>query len=111
MSRAHQTAEANRGPRLQSRRRPIPLYSAAGMPHAGCVFCDRLLGGDLVAESPLAAAFPDAFPLSPGHALIVPRRHEPDFWALRETEKAALWEPCHEDTVVPVTGQIRFRSS
>jgi diadenosine tetraphosphate (Ap4A) HIT family hydrolase len=62
------------------------------MPHEGCVVCDRLLSGDLVAESPLAAAFPDAFPLSPGHTLIVPRRHESAFWALRETEKAALWE-------------------
>lgn len=62
------------------------------MPHPGCVFCDRLRSGDLIAESPLAAAFPDAFPLSPGHALIVTRRHERDFWALREAEKAALWE-------------------
>jgi diadenosine tetraphosphate (Ap4A) HIT family hydrolase len=62
------------------------------MPPTGCVFCDRVRSGDLVAESPLAAAFLDAFPLSPGHVLIVTRRHEPDFWALRETEKAALWE-------------------
>jgi diadenosine tetraphosphate (Ap4A) HIT family hydrolase len=44
-----------------------------------------------VAESELAAAFPDAYPLSPGHVLIVPRRHEPDFLALTEVEQAAVW--------------------
>jgi len=76
------------------------------MPQADCVFCERLRSGDLVAESPLAAAFPDAFPLSPGHVLIVPRRHEPDFWALRETEKAALWE-----LVTPVKHHIESRLS
>ena len=76
------------------------------MPHADCVFCDRLRSGDLVAESPLAAAFADAFPVSPGHVLIVPRRHEADFWALRETEKAAIWE-----LVAPVKRHIESRFS
>ena len=28
--------------------------------------------------------------MSPGHALIVPRRHEPDFFALTADEQAAL---------------------
>jgi diadenosine tetraphosphate (Ap4A) HIT family hydrolase len=36
-------------------------------------------------------AFPDAFPLSPGHSLIVPRRHEPDFLRLTADEGAAVW--------------------
>ena len=56
-----------------------------------CVFCDRLSAGNLVAENDLAAAFPDAFPLNPGHCLIVPRRHEPDFLALTAVEQAAVW--------------------
>jgi diadenosine tetraphosphate (Ap4A) HIT family hydrolase len=56
-----------------------------------CVFCDRLTRGDLVAENDLAVAFPDAFPLSDGHCLIVPRRHEADFLALTEDEQAAIW--------------------
>ena len=54
-----------------------------------CVFCDRLTAGGLVAENSLAAAFTDAFPLNPGHCLIVPRRHEPDFFALTPEEQAA----------------------
>jgi diadenosine tetraphosphate (Ap4A) HIT family hydrolase len=56
-----------------------------------CVFCERVVSGDLLAGNALAAAFPDAFPLTPGHALVVPRRHEPDFLALTADEQAALW--------------------
>lgn len=56
-----------------------------------CVFCERMTTGDLVAENTLAAAFFDAFPLSPGHCLAVPRRHESDFLALSPEEQAAVW--------------------
>jgi len=56
-----------------------------------CVFCDRLARPDLVAENGLAVAFLDAFPLNPGHCLIVPRRHEPDFLALTPEEQSAIW--------------------
>jgi diadenosine tetraphosphate (Ap4A) HIT family hydrolase len=56
-----------------------------------CVLCNRLVGGDLVAENDLAVAFLDAFPLNPGHCLVVPRRHEPDFLALSSEEQAAVW--------------------
>ena len=56
-----------------------------------CVFCDRLTRGNLVVANELAAAFPDAFPLGDGHCLIVPRRHEADFFALATEEQAAIW--------------------
>jgi diadenosine tetraphosphate (Ap4A) HIT family hydrolase len=56
-----------------------------------CIFCDRLRAPGLLAENEIAAAFSDAFPLSPGHALIVPRRHEPDFLALPFEEQTAIW--------------------
>ena len=56
-----------------------------------CVFCDRVNGGDLVATNDLAVAFLDAFPLSEGHCLLVPRRHEADFLALTQEEQAAIW--------------------
>jgi diadenosine tetraphosphate (Ap4A) HIT family hydrolase len=56
-----------------------------------CVFCHRLSVGDLLVENALAAAFPDAFPLSPGHCLVIPRRHEPDFFALTPEEQGAVW--------------------
>lgn len=56
-----------------------------------CVFCDRLSGGDLVVANDLAIAFLDAFPLSVGHCLVVPRRHEADFLALTAAEHTAIW--------------------
>jgi diadenosine tetraphosphate (Ap4A) HIT family hydrolase len=46
---------------------------------------------DLVAANDLAAAFPDAFPLNEGHCLIVPRRHEADFFVLSKDEQGAMW--------------------
>jgi diadenosine tetraphosphate (Ap4A) HIT family hydrolase len=58
----------------------------------GCVFCDRLNSGDLIGANDLAVAFLDVFPLSPGHSLIVPRRHEADFLALTRPEQAAVWD-------------------
>lgn len=61
-----------------------------------CVFCDRLAAGDLIASNDLAAAFPDAFPLSPGHGLVVSRRREPSFLALTDAEHAAAWRLVHE---------------
>ncbi len=39
----------------------------------------------------LAAAFPDGFPLTPGHTLVVPRRHEADYFALTVPEQTAMW--------------------
>lgn len=56
-----------------------------------CVFCGRPTAGKLVAENDLALAFHDAFPLSPGHCLVIPRRHEADFLALTQEEQAAVW--------------------
>ena len=56
-----------------------------------CVFCDRLRRGDFIVANDLVAAFRDAFPLSEGHCLVVPRRHEADFLALTEDESAAIW--------------------
>ena len=55
-----------------------------------CVLCQRLVEGLVIARNELAAAFPDAFPVSPGHVLIVPRRHEGDFFALSEREQEAM---------------------
>jgi diadenosine tetraphosphate (Ap4A) HIT family hydrolase len=57
-----------------------------------CIFCDRIASADLVAEAPLAVAFLDAFPVSPGHTLVVPRRHEPDFFTLSREERMAMFD-------------------
>lgn len=61
-----------------------------------CVFCQRIGTAHLVARSEDAVAFHDAYPVSPGHTLVVPVRHEPDFFALTEEERRALWSLVEE---------------
>jgi len=56
-----------------------------------CPLCQRLALPDLLAENELAVAVKDAFPVNPGHALIVPRRHVEGFFELTADEQAALW--------------------
>ena len=55
-----------------------------------CIFCRPTDGRPVLAGNDLAVAFPAGFPVSPGHALIVPRRHEADFFALSTEEQAAV---------------------
>lgn len=41
-----------------------------------CPFCERVASGsDWLASAEVAVAFADAFPVSAGHVLVVPRRH------------------------------------
>ena len=55
-----------------------------------CPFCapDR----PPLAESQLAIAFADGRPASPGHTLVVPRRHVEAYFDCTHAEKAALWD-------------------
>jgi diadenosine tetraphosphate (Ap4A) HIT family hydrolase len=55
-----------------------------------CIFCRPTDGRSELASNDRAVAFPAGFPVSLGHALIVPRRHEPDFFALSDEEQAAM---------------------
>jgi len=65
---------------------PAPYVVAAP---GGCAFCgvDR---GRVAWSSPLAIALWDAFPVSLGHALLVPRRHLASWSELTTEEKSAL---------------------
>ncbi len=40
-----------------------------------CVFCNGALANERIAESPRFLALADGYPVSPGHARIVPREH------------------------------------
>ena len=71
-----------------------PIAAAAGSvgvthdpPVAGCPFCERLARGEgTIRESPLCFSFFDTTPLTPGHTLVVPKRHVSDFLALTPDE-------------------------
>jgi len=56
---------------------------------ADCIFCRIVAGAipaHIIAEGPTTLAFLDLHPINPGHALVIPKRHEPDLFELGETE-------------------------
>jgi diadenosine tetraphosphate (Ap4A) HIT family hydrolase len=55
-----------------------------------CPFCS--LSKDQVwVETDIALAFLDAFPISEGHTLVVPKRHTPNLFNLEESEFLKVW--------------------
>ena len=54
-----------------------------------CPFC-CLAADRLVLESEGAVVIRDAFPVSPGHTLIIPRRHVASFFEIADTERTDL---------------------
>ena len=65
----------------------MKCYGSCDMSRATCIFCapER----EILAESAHALAILDAFPVSPGHALIVPRLHVVTIFELNEAEFAS----------------------
>jgi diadenosine tetraphosphate (Ap4A) HIT family hydrolase len=54
-----------------------------------CRFCNR---SDTLLENELAYTFYDTAPVSPGHCLIITRRHVAEYFETTAEEKAAIWE-------------------
>jgi diadenosine tetraphosphate (Ap4A) HIT family hydrolase len=54
-----------------------------------CPFCS-LPADRVVHQSPLAYVIRDGFPISPGHTLIIPRRHVGSFFDVTDAERADL---------------------
>ena len=55
-----------------------------------CPFCKAESERDIIASSSLSVAFFDGFPVSPGHALIIPKRHVASFFDLSKEEQQDL---------------------
>jgi len=55
-----------------------------------CIFCNTK-GEKLIVENDLAQAVYDTYPVSPGHTLVVPRRHAATIWDLTDAEYAACF--------------------
>lgn len=56
-----------------------------------CPYCTRIVSRNgVVAENELAVALSDGYPVSVGHTLVVPRRHEADYFRLSEDEQVAI---------------------
>lgn len=56
---------------------------------ADCPFC-QLAPERIIAQNTHAFAILDAFPVSPGHTLVIPRRHVGSFFDTTQEEKLAL---------------------
>lgn len=56
-----------------------------------CPFC-QLPPADIIGENALGRFFADRYPVSPGHLLIVPRRHVATYFEATQEEQQALWD-------------------
>jgi diadenosine tetraphosphate (Ap4A) HIT family hydrolase len=61
------------------------VAASYGHREAGCMFCE-LPSGRVVGENGLALAIRDAYPVTAGHTLIIPRRHVASFFDLGRPE-------------------------
>jgi diadenosine tetraphosphate (Ap4A) HIT family hydrolase len=62
---------------------------------ADCAFCN-LLSDRIVSENELAVVIRDAYPVTDGHSLIIPRRHVPDYFDLYQPERNAIEQLAHD---------------
>ena len=56
-----------------------------------CPFCKVEKERVVIASSSQSIAFYDGFPVSPGHALIIPRRHVSSFFDLSKEEQSDMF--------------------
>ena len=56
---------------------------------AGCPFCS--LDRPEIASTALAVAVSDGYPVSPGHALVIPRRHAAAYFDYSDEEQRDIW--------------------
>ena len=61
------------------------------MTGSNCPFC-QLEAACIVFSDDVTLVIRDAFPVSPGHTLIIPRRHVGSFFELTAPERASMFE-------------------
>ena len=71
---------------MDTRLQPQHAHNGPSLHVGACIFCH--LTREIIAESPLALGFFDSFPVSRGHALVVPRRHVATIWDMTDEEYA-----------------------
>lgn len=55
-----------------------------------CPFCNLAQHVEIICESEICVAFFDGYPVSPGHALIIPKRHVASYFDLTDEERKAM---------------------
>jgi diadenosine tetraphosphate (Ap4A) HIT family hydrolase len=56
-----------------------------------CIFCN-LPSTRIASQNELALLFDDAYPVSPGHCLVIPRRHVSSWFEITSQEQIAMLE-------------------
>lgn len=69
-----------------------------------CPFCARIAAGEIVLAADRAVALADAYPVAPGHTLVVPRACVADLFELPPEDRRAVW-----DLVDEVVAHLRQR--
>ena len=57
-----------------------------------CPFCNLSSQIDIIYENSICIAFYDKYPVSPGHTLIIPKRHVSNYFELNKQESEAINE-------------------
>ena len=60
------------------------------MENNGCPFCRLARRVEVICETATCVAFYDGYPVSPGHALIIPKRHVASYFDLTNHEREAM---------------------
>jgi len=55
-----------------------------------CIFCDKTKVAESIMQNDLCFVLFDKYPVSRGHALIIPFRHVSDFFGATQEEKLAI---------------------
>ncbi|UTI67097.1 HIT family protein [Paraconexibacter antarcticus] len=63
----------------------------------GCRFCTEIAQTPACRGTELAVVLEDAFPVAPGHRLIVPREHHDDLFSLAPAVLQAMWRLIAEE--------------
>jgi ATP adenylyltransferase len=72
----------------------ISTAEVSGSP--SCPFCTPAEDRTVLLENEEAFAIYDRYPVSPGHALIIPKRHSVDYFGLTAIEQSACWRLLNE---------------
>jgi len=94
-----------------------PSASAAtpasdGRREAGCVFCALEASGRVLLENELALCIADAYRVTPGHSLVIPRRHGADGLALYQPEWNAVVDAgSRSRNQIRWAGTVRWRAA
>jgi len=82
---------------VYARGRPdfLGVQASYGHREVGCVFCAMEGSGRVLLENELALCIADAYPVSEGHSLVIPRRQGADGLELHQPEWNAVVELVH----------------